>query len=54
MPNGMLPLHIEVFLRLDQANLSVTQKETIEDEAREAILTYVSALPMGEAHSSAR
>ncbi|MDR5748846.1 baseplate J/gp47 family protein [Caballeronia sp. LZ029] len=49
MPNGMMPLRIEVFLRLAQANLSAAQKETIEDGARQAILAYVSSLPMGEA-----
>jgi len=49
MPNGMMPLRIEAFLRLAQPNLSATQKETIEDGARQAILSYVSALPMGEA-----
>jgi uncharacterized phage protein gp47/JayE len=48
MPNGMLPLRIEVFLRLAQQNLSAAQKEGIEDGARTAILDYVAGLPMGE------
>jgi uncharacterized phage protein gp47/JayE len=47
MPQGVLNLRLEVFLRLAQANLSTAQKETIEDSVRQTISAYVEALPMG-------
>lgn len=47
MPEGMLSLRIEVFLRLAEANLSAAQKETIEDGVRKTIRDYVGALPIG-------
>lgn len=46
-PNGILPLNAEISLRLTAANISVTQKETIEDKVRERIIDYIDALPMG-------
>jgi uncharacterized phage protein gp47/JayE len=47
MPQGVLNLRLEVFLRLTQANLSTAQKETIEDNVRQTVTDYVEALPMG-------
>ncbi len=47
MPQGVLDLQIEVFLRLAQTNLSAAQKEAIEDDVRTAVRDYVDALPMG-------
>lgn len=47
MPEGLLPLEIEVLLRLSEPNLSASQKESIEDDARTAILDFIDALPMG-------
>jgi len=47
MPEGILDLQIEILLRLTEPNLSVSQKENIEDEARAAAVAYVESLPMG-------
>jgi uncharacterized phage protein gp47/JayE len=47
MPEGILDLQIEILLRLTEANLSVTQKENIEDEVRSSAANYVESLPMG-------
>jgi uncharacterized phage protein gp47/JayE len=47
MPQGVVNLQVEVFLRLAQANLAAAQKEAIEDGVRATIRDYVEALPMG-------
>jgi hypothetical protein len=47
MPEGILDLQIEILLRLTEPNLSVSQKENIEDEVRAAAVAYVESLPMG-------
>ena len=48
LPDGILPLQAYVTLRLSEQNLTVTQKEQIEDAVRTFLVDYVSALPMGE------
>lgn len=47
MPEGVLPLRVEVLLRLTEQNLSASQKENIEDDVRARVAAYVEALPMG-------
>ena len=47
MPEGLFQLRIEALLRLNEPNLSASQKEAIEDTVRAAIVGYVDALPMG-------
>jgi uncharacterized phage protein gp47/JayE len=47
MPEGVLPLRVEVLLRLTEQNLSASQKENIEDNVRARVAAYVEALPMG-------
>jgi uncharacterized phage protein gp47/JayE len=47
IPEGLLPLEIEVLLRLYEPNLSPAQKESIEGEVRTAIVQFIDALPMG-------
>ena len=47
MDEGILDLQIEVLLRLTEGNLSVSQKENIEDEVRTAVVDFIEALPMG-------
>ncbi|MGD2089602.1 MAG: baseplate J/gp47 family protein [Candidatus Aminicenantes bacterium] len=47
MPEGIMPMRVEVFLSLAEANLSASQKESIQDQVREIILDYIEALPMG-------
>ncbi|HEU4796905.1 MAG TPA: baseplate J/gp47 family protein [Pyrinomonadaceae bacterium] len=47
MDEGILDLQIEVLLRLTESNLSVSQKESIEDEVRTSVLEFIEALPMG-------
>jgi uncharacterized phage protein gp47/JayE len=47
MPEGVLELQIEVFIRLTELNLSVAEKENIEDDIRNRVLDFVEALPMG-------
>jgi uncharacterized phage protein gp47/JayE len=47
MPEGLLPLRVEVLLRLTERNLSVAQKESIEDAVRMQVMDYLEALPMG-------
>ena len=47
MPDRVLPMRVEVLLRLTGVNLSAAQKETIEDTARTAIASYINGLTMG-------
>lgn len=47
MPDGALTLRIEVLIRLTQRNLTVGEKDQIEDSVRSTILQYVDMLPMG-------
>lgn len=47
MPEGLLPLEIEVLLRLSEPNLSAAQKEGIEDDVRTSIVDFIDTLPMG-------
>ena len=47
MDEGTIDLQIEVLLRLSESNLSVSQKENIEDEVRTAVVDFINALPMG-------
>jgi uncharacterized phage protein gp47/JayE len=47
MPQDVLRVRIEVFLRLTQPNLTASQKETIEDVARTTVTDYITNLPMG-------
>jgi hypothetical protein len=48
MPEGILNLRAEVLLQLTERNLSASQKENIEDEARTRVKEYIEAHPMGE------
>jgi uncharacterized phage protein gp47/JayE len=47
MDEGILDLQIEVLLRLTESNLSVSQKENIEDEVRTAVVDFINTLSMG-------
>lgn len=47
MDEGILDLQIEVLLRLTEGNLSVSQKENIEDEVRTSVVEFIDTLPMG-------
>lgn len=47
MPEGLMPLRVEVLLRLSENNLSPAQKEDIEDNVRNRVKEYIDALPMG-------
>ncbi|HEX5832794.1 MAG TPA: baseplate J/gp47 family protein [Pyrinomonadaceae bacterium] len=47
MDQGILDLQIEVLLRLTEGNLSVSQKENIEDEVRTSVVEFIDTLPMG-------
>jgi uncharacterized phage protein gp47/JayE len=47
MDEGILDLQIEVLLRLTEGNLSVSQKENIEDEVRTSVVDFIDTLPMG-------
>lgn len=47
MPEGIVDLKVEVLLRLSEGNLSVPQKENIEDEVRTAVASFIEAIPMG-------
>lgn len=47
MPEGVLNLRVEVLLRLAEANLSAAQKEEVEDDVRNRVVEYITALPMG-------
>lgn len=47
MEEGILDLQIEVLLRLTEGNLSVSQKENIEDEVRTSVVEFIDTLPMG-------
>jgi uncharacterized phage protein gp47/JayE len=47
MPDGVLNLRIEVFIRLAPTNLTAAQKGSIEDAVRNAVADYVKGLPMG-------
>ena len=47
MDEGILELQIEVLLRLMEGNLSVSQKENIEDEVRTSVVEFIDTLPMG-------
>jgi uncharacterized phage protein gp47/JayE len=47
MPEGLMPLEVEVLLRLTEPNLSAAQKEAIEDEVRTAIVDFIDDLAMG-------
>jgi len=47
MPDGVLRLRTEVFLRLAGTNLTAAQKESIEEDARSSVVDYIDGLPMG-------
>ena len=47
MDEGIVDLQIEVLLRLTESNLSVSQKENIEDQVRTAVIDFIDTLPMG-------
>ncbi|HEY2963444.1 MAG TPA: baseplate J/gp47 family protein, partial [Pyrinomonadaceae bacterium] len=47
MEEGILDLQIEILLRLAESNLSVSQKENIEDEVRTSVVDFIDSLPMG-------
>jgi hypothetical protein len=47
MPEGMIDLQIEVLLRLRERNLSVAQKENVEEDVRTRVADFIEALPMG-------
>jgi uncharacterized phage protein gp47/JayE len=47
LPEGVLPLQIEVMVRLVEANLTAAQREKIEDEVRGRVIDFIDALPMG-------
>ena len=47
MDEGIVDLQIEVLLRLTESNLSVSQKESIEDEVRTSVFEFIESLPMG-------
>jgi uncharacterized phage protein gp47/JayE len=47
MPDRVLPMRAEAFLRLGGQNLSAAQKESIQDGVRTAIASYINGLPMG-------
>ncbi len=47
MDEGILDLQIEVLLHLTEGNLSVSQKENIEDEVRTSVVEFIDTLPMG-------
>lgn len=47
MPDGVLNLRIEVFLRLQAENPTPAQRGTVEDAVRKAVRDYITALPMG-------
>jgi len=47
MPEGLMPLEVEVLVRLSEPNLSAAQKEAIEDNVRTAVVEFIDALPMG-------
>ncbi len=47
MPEGLLPLRVEVLVQLIEQNLSVAQKENIEDQIRTEVVEYIEKLPMG-------
>ncbi len=44
----VLPLRIEVLLRLTEPNLTAAEREAIEERVRNAVVAHVDALPMGE------
>jgi uncharacterized phage protein gp47/JayE len=46
-PEGLLPVEVDVVLRLSEPNLSAAQKESIEDSVRSAIADFIEGLPMG-------
>jgi hypothetical protein len=47
MPQDVMPVRVEVFLRLAQPNVSASQKQSIEDTARATVMDYISNLQMG-------
>jgi hypothetical protein len=47
MDEGILDLQVEVLLRVTEGNLSVSQKENIEDEVRTSVVDFIDTLPMG-------
>ncbi|MCK4790716.1 MAG: baseplate J/gp47 family protein [Desulfobacteraceae bacterium] len=47
MPDNVLKLGAEIYLKLNEENLSVLQKEGIQDAARDRVMEYVENLPMG-------
>lgn len=47
MPQDVLLLRAVVFLGLAQANLSIAQKEQIQDDARSRVVAFIESLPMG-------
>jgi baseplate J-like protein len=50
----LLPLRAEVLLRLAEPNLTAVQKEGIESDARDRVVAYIEALPMGADLSHAK
>jgi hypothetical protein len=44
---AVLPLRVEVLLRLSERNLAVAEKERIADGVRTTVTDYVAAVPMG-------
>lgn len=47
LPEGILPLRILVFLQLAEKNISIPEKEKIQENVRTQIVQYVDSLPMG-------
>jgi len=45
--DAVLPLRVEVLLRLTQQNLSAAEREAIADKVRAAVTDYVGSVPMG-------
>ena len=47
-PDTVLPLRVEVLIRLTEPNLTASEREAIEDKVRAAVVGYVEALPIGD------
>lgn len=47
MPDGRLPLQVDVALQLAEQNLSTSEKESIQDQVRQKVAAYIDGLPMG-------
>jgi Baseplate J-like protein len=46
-PDTVLPLRVEVLIRLTEPNLTASEREAIEEKVRSTIVGYVDALPIG-------